>query len=361
MSFLKLRQVQPGFRTSGLLTSRIALPGVQYADPSKKARFWRTLLQDLSQTGMIEAAITTELPLSGEDNPSTFTTRLSDGVAVGTKLRSLSPNYFDVMHIPLIEGRNLSEKDPAGAAEIAVVVNQKLATVLSRLGPPVGQTVSLDPGDKPIVARVVGVVGDIRHERLSSEPKPEAYVSFEQTPLSTYSLVLDTRWNSTDVSRILRTTLDMIDSSQPFTPILPYSEYIQRNLTGPRFDTELLTLFAGVALVVASTGLYGLLTYLVATTRREWAVRLALGASPVDVRNSVLKQSVANAFFGLVVGYGLFFIAGRSFQEMFYGISLWNPSLLAACALIVSSTCVLSATMPAVRASQVSPAEALSN
>src|SRR5262249_9548174 len=128
MSFLNLRQVQPGFRTSGLLTSRIALPGVQYADPSKKARFWRTLLQDLSQTG-IEAAITTELPLSGDDNPTTFTTRLSDGVSVGTKLRSLSPNYFDVMHIPLIEGRNLSEKDPAGAAEIAVVVNQKLATV----------------------------------------------------------------------------------------------------------------------------------------------------------------------------------------------------------------------------------------
>jgi hypothetical protein len=264
------------------------------------------------------------------------------------------------MHIPLIEGRNLSEKDPAGAAEVAVVVNQKLATVLSRLGPPVGQRVSLDPGEKPIVARVVGVVGDIRHERLSSEPKPEAYVSFEQTPLGTYSLVLDTRWNPTDVSRILRTTLDMVDSSQPFTPILPYSEYIQRNLTGPRFDTELLALFAGVALVVAATGLYGLLIYLVTTTRREWALRLALGASPADVRNSVLKQAVADALFGLVVGYGLFFIAGRLFQGMFYGITPWNLSLLATCALVVSSTCVLSAAMPAARAARVSPTEALS-
>jgi predicted permease len=361
MSFFKLRQVDPGFRTSGLLTSRIALPGAQYADASKRARFWRTLLQDLSQTGMIEAAITTELPLSCDDNPTAFTTRLSDGVAVGTKLRSLSPNYFDVMHIPLIEGRNLSEKDPAGAAEIAVVVNQKLATVLSRLGPPVGQKVSLDPGDILIVARVVGVVGDIRHERLSSEPKPEAYVSFEQTPLQTYSLVLDTRWNPTDVSRILRTTLDMIDSSQPFTPILPYSEYIQRNLTGPRFDTELMALFATVALVVAATGLYGLLTYLVATTRREWAIRLVLGARPADVRNSVLKQSMVNALFGLAVGYGLFFIAGGWFQGVVYGISRWNLSLLAICALVVSSTCVLSATMPAVRAARVSPTEALSD
>src|ERR1051326_1756745 len=122
-----------------------------------------------------------------------------------------------------------------------------------------------------------------------------------------------------------------------------------------------MALFATVALVVAATGLYGLLTYLVATTRREWAIRLALGARPADIRNSVLKQSVVNALSGLIVGYGLFFIASGWFRGVVYGISPWNLSLLAICALVVSSTCVLSATMPAVRAARVSPTEALSD
>jgi putative ABC transport system permease protein len=310
---------------------------------------------------MTQAAITTELPLSGEDNPTTFTTRLSDGAAVPTKLRSVSPNYFDVMRIRLLEGRNLSEHDVSGEAQIAVVVNQKLATILSRIGPPVGQIVSLDPGDTPIVARVVGVVADIRHERLSAEPKPEAYVSFEQTPLQTYSLVLDSRRSSIDASRLVRATMDTIDSAQPFTQMVPMSEYITRNLAVPRFQTGLLSLFALVALSVAATGLYGLLTYLVASTRREWAVRLALGASPAYLRNIVLKQSLADSIRGLGIGFAVFLFAARWFEGMFYNVTAWNPWLLAITSLVVSTTCVLSATMPAVRVARISPSEALND
>jgi putative ABC transport system permease protein len=357
-SFLKLRQVQPGFRTTGLLTSRIGLPSALYADPAKKARFWRSLIRDLSQKKMIEAAITTELPLSGEDNPTAFTTRLSDGVAVSTKLRSVSSNYFDVMHIPLLQGRQLSDKDLGDTTEIAIVVNQKLASLLARLGPPLGQVISFDVKEPPIVARVVGVVGDIRHERLSGEPAPEAYTSFEQTPLGTYSLVLDTRWNSRDASAILRTTMDRIDSAQPFTQIVPMSDYIQRNLASSRFDAGLLSFFAFVALLVASTGLYGLLTYLVASTRRDWAIRLALGASPAQLRNRVLQQSVADAASGLLAGGAIFLLGSRWFQGMYYGVSPANPWLIATCVVVVSTTCVLSATMPAIRAARVSPREA---
>src|SRR5262249_22960605 len=154
---------------------------------------------------------------------------------------------------------------------------------------------------------------------LSGEPAPEAYCSFEQTPLGTYSLVLDTGWNSRDLSRILRTTIDMIDSAQPFTQIVPMSDYVQRNLAASRFDTGLVSLFALVALLVASTGLYGLLTYLVASTRRDWAIRLTLGASPAHLRNRVLQQSVTDAALGLLAGCVIFFFASRWFQGMFYG------------------------------------------
>jgi hypothetical protein len=286
---------------------------------------------------------------------------MSDGTAVPTKLRSVSPNYFDVMRIRLMEGRNLSEHDLSGEAQIAVVVNEKLASILSRIGPPVGQIVSLDPGDTPIAARVVGVVGNIRHERLSAEPKPEAFASFEQTPLQTYSLVLDSPGNSVDASRLVRATMDRIDSAQPFRQIVPLSEYVKRDLAAPRFQTGLLSLFAFVALAVASTGLYGLLTYLVASTRREWAVRLALGASPAYLRNIVLKQSLADSLRGLGIGFAIFLFAAQWFQGVFYDVTLWNPSLLVITSLVISLTCVLSATMPAIRVTRISPSEALND
>jgi ABC-type antimicrobial peptide transport system permease subunit len=358
VSFSKLRQVHPGFRTSGLLTSRISLPAGQYNDEAKRARFWRTLIRDLGEKG-IPAAITTELPLSGDDNPTNFTTRLNDGQTVTTKLRSVSANYLEVMHIPLIEGRQLSDRDVAGAPR-AVVINEKLALFLSRLGPPVGQMISFDAAATPTVVQVVGVVGNIRHERLNSEPKPELYVPFEQTPLQTYSLVLDGPSTSADASRILLATINNIDRAQPFTDIVPISGYIERNLAGSRFETGALSLFALVALLVASTGLYGLLTHLVTATRREWALRLVLGASPIQLRNIVLKQSLADALFGFGVGAALFFLVYRWFQGVFYGVSPWNPWLLAASGAVVSTTCVLSATIPALRALRISPAEALS-
>jgi ABC-type antimicrobial peptide transport system permease subunit len=138
------------------------------------------------------------------------------------------------------------------------------------------------------------------------------------------------------------------------------SDYVQRNLASSRFDAGLLSFFAFVALLVASTGLYGLLTYLVASTRRDWAIRLVLGASPARLRNRVLQQSVADAALGLLAGGAIFLLGSRWFRGMFYGVSPANPWLIATCAVVVSATCVLSATMPAIRAARVSPREALS-
>src|SRR5262249_26343494 len=160
-SFFKLQKVDPGFRTDGLYASRIALPVGRYKDAAKRIAFWRALIQQLSDRG-VKAAITSNLPLIEGENPiPIFTIRMSEGTTVTTKLRIVSPRYFDLMRIPLREGRTLAITDRETAPQV-IVVNERLAAYLSRLGPALGQTISTDVAEPPIVGQVVGIVGDIR-------------------------------------------------------------------------------------------------------------------------------------------------------------------------------------------------------
>jgi ABC-type lipoprotein release transport system permease subunit len=190
-------------------------------------------------------------------------------------------------------------------------------------------------------------------------PVAEAYASFEQTPLQTYSFVVDSKSSIADTSRLLRESLNEIDRGQPFTPLVPMSEYVQRNLAGSHLQAECLLLFATVSLVAAAIGLYGLLTYLVAGARREWAIRLALGASAFDLGAAVLYQSVAYAVLGVSSGLGLFLVASTLLKTLIYGITMWNPLLVTACGGIIATVCVLAAILPAMSAVRISPAESL--
>jgi putative ABC transport system permease protein len=355
--FIALRHVDPGFRTVDILAGRIALPAGRYSTGANRAQFWRTLLDKLDARD-VKAAITTELPLSGEDNPTSFTARLSDGHAIATKIRSISPRYFDVMHIPLIEGRGLAATDTA-ATPLVVVVNQRLASALSRVGPPIGQTISFDVSTTPLIARVVGIVGDIRHEGLHREPAPEAYAAFEQTPLATYSLVMPLEGSLADASRLLRASVAEVDRGQPLTGPVLMSQYVERSLAGSRFQTGVLSFFAWTALVAAATGLYGFLAYLVRGSRREWAVRLALGATPGALRRYVFGRTGLYVACGIGAGVILTAMVGRALQGIAPGVVIWNPIVLTTSVAVLAVACLAAATIPAWRAGRISPLEIL--
>jgi putative ABC transport system permease protein len=359
LSFLKLRQINPGFKTAGISTSRISLPVGRYPDGPKRALFFRSLLERLNERRTSAAAITTELPLSGQDNPTVFTARLSDGVVINPKVRSVSPNYLALLGIPLVSGRMLADNDRA-ENPLVVVINQRLASQLARLGPPIGQQLAFELTDPPMIARVVGIVGDIRHERLSSDPAPEAYFTFEQTPaVNVFSIVVDGAGGVADNARLLRSAIDTLDRGQPFTPVIPMSEYVERNLAGSQLQAQLLSFFSLVALIVAAFGLYGLLTYLVAGARRDWAIRLTLGATQAQLRLAVLRQSAIYSVLGVTLGMGLLALGSAALSAMIYGVSLWDPALIATCAAVMTLVCTLAAAIPAIRAGRISPSEAL--
>ena len=356
-SVVEQQRVDPGFRLAERYTSRMALPVATYPDTASRARFWGALLNRLHDVGLV-AAITTELPLTGEDNPTAFVAQLANGQTLIPKVRSISSGYFELMGMPVLDGRGLAETDRAGAP-LVVAVNQRLAQQLTPGGSAIGQTLTFDFGNGPQTATIVGIVADIHHEALNVPAAPEAYFTFEQTPLNTYSLVMSSHRDAGAVSRALRSTLDTLDSGRPFSPVTAFAEHLERSLEGPRLLAQLLGSFAAVATIVAAGGLYSLLTFLIHGARQEWAIRLAVGATSRDLQKLVLRQSAAYAAAGSAVGIGLLIAVASPLSDALYGVTVWDPVVVGGTALLLALVSVSAAALPARDAARVAPAEAL--
>ena len=356
-SFVEQQQVDPGFRLAERYTSRMALPVATYPDTASRARFWGALLNRLQDVGLV-AAITTELPLTGEDNPIAFVAQLANGQTLIPKVRSISSRYFELMGMPVLDGRGLADTDRAGAP-LVVAVNQRLAQQLASGGSAIGQTLTFDFGNGPQTATIVGIVADIHHQALNVPAAPEAYFTFEQTPLNTYSLVMSSTGDAGAVSRALRSTLDTIDAGRPFSPVTAFAEHLERSLEEPRLLAQLLGSFAGVATIVAAGGLYSLLTFLIRGARQEWAIRLAVGATSRDLQKLVLRQSVAYAAAGSAVGIVLLIALASPLSDALYGVTVWDPVVAGGTALLLALVSVSAAALPARDAARVAPAEVL--
>lgn len=356
-SFVEQQQVDPGFRLAERYTSRLALPVATYPDTASRARFWGALLNRLHDVGLV-AAITTELPLTGEDNPTAFVAQLANGQTLVPKVRSISSRYFKLMGMPVLDGRGLADTDRAGAP-LVVAVNQELAQRLASGGSAIGQTLTFNFGNGPQTATIVGIVANIHHEALNVPAAPEAYATFEQTPLNTYSLVMSSNRDAGAVSRALRSTLDTIDSGRPFSPVTAFAEHFERSLEGPRLLALLLGSFAAVATIVAAVGLYSLLTFLTRGARQEWAIRLAVGATSRDLQRLVLGQSVAYAAAGSAVGIVLLIAVASPLSDALYGVAVWDPVVAGGTAVALALVTVSAAALPARDAARIAPAEAL--
>jgi predicted permease len=356
-SFVALRNVDPGFEVSGLQTTRVAASVARYVTLAARAEFWRTFLERLDAAGL-PAALTTQLPLSNTRLPLSFLAHLSNGARVPFKIRSVSAGYFDLLDIPLREGRALAASDHADAPRV-VVINESLAARLASVGPAVGQTVGLDFVDPPYLAQVVGVYADIRQEGLGATATPEAYLPFEQSPDPIYAVVVSSDRHTADVTRAIRATMNTIDPGQPFGPVVPMIDYVERSLASPRIQAQLMAAFAVVALLVAMTGLYGLLAFLTDGSRREWALRLALGASPLQIQHGVFRLAVTCSVLATALGLAVVFAAGTTLKTVLYGVEVWDPIVVGASTFFMMATCMLAAVGPAMRAGEIDAAEAL--
>jgi len=389
-SFLRLLQVDPGFNPQNLLTALVFPTGPKYSRVTPRGAglaairrvtpqvesFFRDALERIEKLPGVEAAgMTSALPGRGYQEPREFTIvgrpapSLREKPATG--YTEISPNYFQVMQIPLLKGRNLSDRDNAGAPWVAVV-NEAMARQFWPKEDPVGQQVhlSIDQGmeeDRP--RQIVGVVGDVRQYPSQEKPDPVLYVSFLQHPIEypggranshlRKTLVIRTKTDPAGLTAGVRRVVAEIDEDQPVYEVLSAEQLLASSVSPSRFYMRLFGTFATLALILASAGIYGVMSYVVAQRKHEIGVRIALGAHRRDVLRLVLKQGMKLTLAGLAIGLAGSYGLTRFIASQLYGVTPTDPLTFTGVSLLLAAVGVLAIYFPARRAAQVDPMVAL--
>jgi putative ABC transport system permease protein len=367
-TLLRLENTNPGFQTTGILTTRLALPPAKYNDDTgdKLTTFWYTATERIEAIpGVANAAITSELPLGGMNNPTPKTATTTDGKPYVLYLRSVSPNYVNVMQIPLREGRMFSRDDRWDTPRV-VVINEQFRQEVFGDGNPVGQRLTFNFQERAepsnYQAVIIGVIGNVRHSSLASPPFREAYLPVSQSPLSTYDLVVRTNVEPKSIATALRQAVRSIDADQSIGPLRTVEEVVDLGLAQPRFRGIVLGAFALVALVLAAAGLYGLLSFLVAQRQREIGIRMAIGASPGNVLWLILSKGMALTAGGLCLGWVASLVLARVLSRLLSSLVSGggaDPLVFLLATSVLLFVAFAASYFPAHRAARLDPMQAL--
>ncbi|HEY4597805.1 MAG TPA: ABC transporter permease [Thermoanaerobaculia bacterium] len=366
-SFARLRSVDPGFRPQGVLTAGMDLPPAKYPDKQRQIAFYQALLERVrALPGVEQAGVFFPLPLSGDDMILIFAVEgrpaPPPNQEPATSVRSVTPGALEALGIPLRRGRLLTDRDDASAPPV-LLVNEAMAAQIWPHQDPIGQRVTFGSAKNPQARwyTVVGVVGNVRHEALSQAPGPEAYWPHLQTPLPGPYLVLRGKGDPARFVAPVRAAVAEVDPDLPLNKVAPMTQLVAASLAQSRFKAVLLALFAGLALVLAVVGVYGVVSYSVAQRAHEIGIRMALGARPVDVLRSVLAEGAKLTAAGTAVGLAGALVLTRYLRTLLYQLSPNDPVVLAGAAALLGLVSLAAVWMPARRATKVHPIQALRN
>jgi len=359
-SFVKLRAVDPGFNPSNVLTMRLALPSNRYGTVDTQAAFYRDLLDRVQALpGVQNAGVTSELPIvGGQDDTAVYFpgTKEESGLANATIIHysTVSPNYFAAMQIHLVAGRGFNDRDTAKAPPVAVI-NDKMAREYWPNANPIGK--SFKTGDKWWT--IAGVVANIHHAGLGSKPTPEIYLPYQQFPSPSVHLVVRTMERQGSLVASIRQAVLSLDRNQPIYDIRTMKAGIAESLNLEQVAAGLCGTFAVVALILATIGIYGVMSYVVSQRTHEIGIRMALGAQQKDVVRMVVGRGAWIIAFGLAIG--TLAAAGITWvlTDLLFGISATDPSTYAGLAAFLAAVALIASYVPARRAARVDPVIAL--
>jgi putative ABC transport system permease protein len=363
-SLARMLSVDPGFRTENLLTMTLQLPPARAADTARAAAFYDELLRRASALpGVRGAAEVSNLPLSGDGGTGTpRVLGLSESATEGAEsyLRTVSANYFGVMGVPLLKGRDFDERDRADAPPV-VVVNQTFAARVFRGADPLGRRITFKFTANQPPFEIVGVVGDEKVSSLDARTSPVIYFPVAQGPDGRASLVLRTTADPSALAGSVRGVVRELDPEVPVFNVRTMEQVISdsRATFMRRYPAYLIGVFAVVALLLAVVGIYGVISYTVTQRTRELAIRLALGARGRDVLRLVVGHGLLLALAGVGAGLAASLALTRLMAGMLFGVSAADPAVYGAVALLLVAVALLACALPARRASKVDPTVAL--
>jgi predicted permease len=356
-----LRQVDPGFNPDRVLTASIQLPQIRYPDVATSAAFYDRLLSELEAQPGIEAAATTNvLPFGGSWSTSSFDVEgyVADGgnPEPWGDIRIVSPGFAETMEIPILRGRFFDLTDGPTSQFVAVVDEE----MIHRFWPnqdPIGKRITFDDADDPDAQwiTVIGVAGHTLHDGLDDDIRIQVYGSARQFGGSGADIVLRTETDPEAMISTLRRTILSIDPSQPISNVRVMEELVAQSIGNRRLLMTLLTLFSVLAMLLASLGIYGILSHMVRERSRELGLRMALGATRRALFNLVLGGGLKLAGIGLVLGVVGSLWLTRLMQSQLYDVEATDPITLAAVVVILLGVAVLAICIPAGRAASVDP------
>lgn len=363
-SFSKLTSIGTGFETAHVVIANVSLPRAQYTTPQQWIGFAGDYLSRIqAEPGMSEAAIVIPAPvanrgisipfeISGRPATSSADSRTADYV-------SATPNYLHVMGIPVVAGRFFNDDDVMATPRVAAI-SAAFARLYFPNENPIGKRISFSfPPDPGVPREIVGIIADVRDTGVGEDPKPMMYVPFAQSPLWGGDLVVNSTLSTTSVAAALRKDAIALDKDLPIGDIESMRDAMTSDVAQPKFRTELLGLFAAMALVLAATGIFGVISYSVSRRTQEIGVRMALGASRGNISRMVLRETLLLTLAGLAVGIPCTLAASRLLGHMLFGISTGDPLTLIAVATTLVAVSVIAGFVPLRRAMRVDPIVAL--
>ena len=359
-SFMRLQGVNVGFNPHNLLVLNIALPPSRYSTTSRVAGFFdRVVKESADLPGVRSVAVSSGLPL----RPTRYSPMLPEGypeVPLGQRplfsIQSISPAFFETMSIPLLRGRTFNDRDNDGAPLVGII-NEAFAKRLWPNQSALGKHILLGTMKQPTI--VVGVVGNVKNIRLAVESVPELYYPLSQRPANSMNLVVRSVGDPRSLSAPLRAGILNIDKEQPANDVRTMEQHLADSIAPNRLTTLLLVIFSIMALVVATVGLYALISYTVAQRTQEMGIRLALGAMPGDIRRMVMRQGLVLAVLGIAAGLGGSYFLTSVMQSLLYEVSATDVWTYASCGLLFLAVALVASFVPAHRAAQCDPCEAL--
>lgn len=358
-----LRQVNPGTDPHNVLTVPLAISQKRYPAVSQQTNFFQQTLQRVRVLpGVVDAAAADSLPLTdGSTQPVQVEGQPPEAMADQPEVavRVISPGYFSAMHIPIIQGRDFTDADKAGA-ESVVLVSESFARRFWPHENPIGRHVGLTFSPGP-PRTVIGVVGDVKLNGLDvTQPVQTVYSAMLQNDISTLmTLVVRTATPPTSLTSAITGAVHQVDPQVPVTGVLTMDDIVDQSLSQQQLNMTLLAIFGGLALLLAAIGIYGVQAYAVRHRVREIGIRLALGAQPRDVLRQIIGQGLfltgIGICGGLVVAIGL----TRLMASQLYGVSATDPLTLAGVVVVLTLVALAACYIPARRAMKVDPTVAL--
>jgi predicted permease len=359
-SFTRLSQQNLGFRSQQLWTGAITLPTAQYPDAASRQRFVEQLLNALHDVpGIQTATVSGDIPLNG-GNLTLYARGDRDVPPVEQRMSApshdIAPGFFKTWGIPILSGREFNEHDTAGSQNV-VLISQSGARKVFLGENPIGKTLLVTSGGTP--CEIVGVVGDIRSQRIKQEPGMEFYRPWSQESFPFVNVTVRTNLKLDAATKAVQSALSKVNPGLAIAVPQTMDAVVAQALGQARLMMWLLGIFAGVALLLASIGIYGAVAYTVEQRTGEIGVRMALGAQTRDVLRLIVDQGMKPVVIGLTIGIVSAFALGRLIASQLYQVSAHNPALLGGATVLLAAIALVACLLPARRATFVNPIEAL--